>query len=228
MLIVEKMKAYIPRHWSNTKLMRWLKRLTWKVPKKRIAKNKEANMRVFAAAENNPESFYRRNQYIENQRQWGDIKFGISTMKFSGCEIIAAYNALLSLGREMTEKEMAELISTFERRGAVLWGYWGTLPTAIWNYFKDKGYDAAMTDSLEEKVINAMGEECDTIVVTVYNDADNIMEQIHTVNVSKDEEGKFFRHNSPAGPYDSLWEAIEGMSQGHAKPISVIGIIINK
>lgn len=204
--------------------MSWLKRLTWKVSEKRIAKNKEANMRVFAAAENASESFYRRNQYIENQREWGDIRFGASTMKFSGCEIIATYNALLSLGREMTEKEMMELISIYERKGAVLWGYWGTLPTAIWNYFKDRGYDAAMTDSLEQTEINAIGDRYDTIVITVYNNADNIMEQIHTINVSKNEEGKFFRHNSPAGPYDSLWEAIGDMSQGHAKPISVIGI----
>lgn len=171
------------------------------------------------------EGFYKRNAPIENQNKWESISFGWFDMDFSGCEIIAAYNAKVALGEEMTETEMAELICTFEKKGAVLSGGFGVAPTEINDYFEREGYETAMITSMEKEDINAVGEEYDTVIITVFNSSHNIMDQIHTMNVSKDENG-YSCHNSTEELVNlsSLWEIITSVSGGDAKPISVIGI----
>ena len=60
-------------------------------------------------------------------------------MKYSGCEIIAVYNAMLDLGRKSSLEDMAELITAFEERGAALKGEWGVAPHAITNYWTPAG-----------------------------------------------------------------------------------------
>ena len=52
-------------------------------------------------------------------------------MSYSGCEIIAAFNAKKVFGFPGTAEEMAELIYEFESCGAALWGEFGTSPAAI-------------------------------------------------------------------------------------------------
>lgn len=74
---------------------------------------------------------------------------------FSGCEIIAAYNAKVALGEKMTETEMAELICTFEKKGAVLSGEFGVAPTEINDYFEREGYETEMITSMEKEDIVA-------------------------------------------------------------------------
>lgn len=155
-------------------------------------------------------------------------------MDFSGCEIIAAYNAKVALGEEMTETEMAELICTFEKKGAVLSGGFGVAPTEINDYFERESYGTEMITSMEKEDINAVGEAYDTVIITVFNSSHNIMDQIHTMNVSKGENGYVY-HNGykldetkssyiASEECDSLWEVITSVSGGDAKPISVIGI----
>lgn len=50
------------------------------------------------------------------------MKFGLSTMARSGCEVIAVYNALLLHSRPMPLPEIARYMERFR----VLWGFWGT------------------------------------------------------------------------------------------------------
>lgn len=183
--------------------------------------------------------FFRPGAYIENQRLWRKVKFGRDyTMSYGGCEIMAVYNALLSLGKELSAKEMAELISHFERRGAVRGGLWGVAPQAVKPYFKRKGYHVKKTWSRREKTINRIGEESDTVIVFSYNNGQDIFDGMHTVNISKDGEGKFHVHNDyrtgpdgqgrivfvSHGPYDTLAEAVTNLSEGTAAIICVIGI----
>ncbi|MBR4084814.1 MAG: hypothetical protein IKK33_11095 [Lachnospiraceae bacterium] len=183
--------------------------------------------------------FFCPGTYIENQRLWRKVSFGRDyTMSYGGCEIIAVYNALLSLGKELSSGELAELISHFERRGAVRGGLWGVAPQAVKPYFKRKGYHVKKTWSRKEKSISRIGEESDTVIVFSYNNGQDIFDGMHTVNISKDEEGKFHVHNDyrtgpddqgrivfvSHGPYDTLAEAVSNLSEGTAASICVIGI----
>jgi len=74
-------------------------------------------------------------------------------MDYSGCEIIAIYNAILSLGKTL-EQENMDLIGAYEKKGSVLWGGWGVPPRAICRCFMERGYDTAMTCSTVPEDIN--------------------------------------------------------------------------
>lgn len=183
--------------------------------------------------------FFYPGTFIENQRLWRKVSFGRDyTMSYGGCEIIAVYNALLSLGKELSAKELAELISQFERRGAVWGGLWGVAPQSVKPYLKRKGYHVKKSWSRKEKSLNCMGEESDTLIVTSYNNGHDIFDGMHTVNISKDEEGKFHVHNDyrtgsdgqgrivfvSHGPYDTLYQAVSNLSEGTAVPVCVLGV----
>ena len=176
--------------------------------------------------------------YIENQAEWGEIRYGLSTLAFSGCEIMAVYNALHALGKEMTPQDMVELISAFERMGAVRRGKWGSSYYAVYHYFVEHEFETVFTCSRDVKRINEIGERCDTVVLTAYNNQYDIRSMIHTISVTKDENGHYTMHNAYKrnrdGKYaayggdmriDSLQKVINLMSSnGLASPICVIGI----
>lgn len=176
--------------------------------------------------------------YIENQAEWGEIRYGISTMVFSGCEIMAVYNALHALGKELTLQDMVKLISAFERMGAVRRGEWGSSYYAVYTYFVEHGFETSFTCSRNMKRINEIGERCDTVVLTAYNNQYDIRSMIHTISVTRDENGHYTMHNAykrnKDGRYaayggdmriDSLQKVINLMSSnGLASPICVIGI----
>ncbi len=173
--------------------------------------------------------------YIENQALWGNVKFGDSynsNMSYSGCEIIATYNALIALETSPSKDVMVELISEYERSGAVLKGEFGVDPRAIDEYFLKKGYIVDMTDSTDMNVINQLGNESDVVIVTVYNDKNDISQMIHTVCITKTEDGKYIAHNIykkennvyvPSGKKSTLEEAIQCIGCDPAI-ISTIGI----
>ena len=106
-----------------------------KASRKRINENLSANETVLAATAIEKSGFFQPAHFIENQNEWESVRFGLSTMKYSGCEIMAVYNALLDLGNRMNSQDMAELISKFERKGAELSGRWGCSPKSICKYF---------------------------------------------------------------------------------------------
>ena len=175
-------------------------------------------------------------KYVENQPQWKDIYFGKrSNMAYSGCEILAVYNGLLSLGECVNGDELSELISIFERKGAVWAGLLGTAPRAIRKYFEKRGYAVSLCYARRQDVVNALGETSDTVLAMVYNDGQDIFKMIHTVNISKEKvTGKYVAHNCyklnaqhqyiSDGPFDSLWEAVHRMGQGKSEIVCVMGI----
>ena len=229
------LKAFIPQHLSNRRLLDILGILTcFKISKRKVEINHSANTETLAKALSSGKRFYAREKYIENPPQWKPIRFGRFTMDYSGCEIIATYNAILSLGETLPEQGIADLISAYEKKGAVLWGGWGVAPRAIYRYFKEKGYDTAMTCSTTPEDIDRMGEEYSTAIITVYNDARDITKQIHTMNVSKAGQNAFVLHNCyrrdrdgsyiMGVPHVSLWETIKSLGGGKAMPICIIGI----
>lgn len=207
-----------------------------KISKKRRDENQAANKKILEAAASEKNGFFSPAHFIENQNEWENVRFGRSTMQYSGCEIIAVYNALLNLGNKMTTQNIAEIISEFEKRGAAMHGKWGCTPQSIYKYFVRLGYRVTMTTDTSPDIINAIGENSHSIIITAYNDRNDIRSMIHTVTITKDRMENYVLHNaykrvnrqyaaySKNGTLKHLWDAIGVMSQGQAAPICIIGI----
>lgn len=205
-----------------------------------IEKHKVQNMKILlnGSPENNGTAIYAENAYIENQNVWQEVKFGASDMRYSGCEIIAVYNALRALGEPVSERTVVDLIALYEQDGAVLGGKFGTSPYALEEYFKRNGYDVIMTTGREPSEINRIGERCDTVIVNAYNNRNDITAMIHTVSITREREGTYSVHNAyyidnkKAGNdkyaskdgYGTLQEAIDAISKYAPLSIAVIGI----
>jgi len=173
-------------------------------------------------------------EYIENQPQWEKLRFGNhSTISYSGCEILAIYNARMALGECLSSLDLIELIEAFEKKGAVWAGLFGSAPRAICKYFRKRGYDIKKCFLRNENRINEIGTKNDTVVAMFYNDVHDIFKMIHTVNVSKDAAGKYWVHNCykrrattymSDGPYEDLWSAIHNKESGERAVLCVMGI----
>lgn len=175
----------------------------------------------------NRKRYFSKDSYIENQSRWENVRFGNgkkSSMAYSGCEIIATYNALNALGEQVSVDLLAELISAFEKDGAVNNGDWGIAPLAIYDYFRKNGYETVYTDKRDPDIINQTGKEYDTVIVTVFNDKTNIMEMVHTVCITRTENDHYVIHNGrDASEFPLLYEAITKVGPDSV-PICVMGI----
>lgn len=262
------LKGFIPRKISNEAVLKTLagiakieagiKRMSFPIPVSAksaavIKKHKVQNMNILlnGSPENKGVAIYAKDEYIENQDVWQEVKFGISDMRYSGCEIIAVHNALKALGEPVSEHIVVDLIAMYEQNGAVLGGKFGTSPYAVEDYFKERGYDVMTTTSRDPSVINRIGEKCDTVIVNAYNDRNDITAMIHTVSITRGEEGSYSVHNAyyvdktgksndhvkdksdrnrkkdryaAKGGYDTLQEAIDAISRRDPLCIVVIGI----
>lgn len=87
-----------------------------------IERHKEYNLDILIKESQKKDGIYATGEYIENQFYWKDIKFGISDMSYSGCEIMATYNALKALGEPVSEQTVVDLIAMYEADGAVFGG----------------------------------------------------------------------------------------------------------
>lgn len=175
--------------------------------------------------------------YIENQSEWGNIRFGVGrhlSMRYAGCEIIATYNAEKALGGSVSKQYMAELIGAYEARGAALWGAFGVTPTAIAAYFKKTGFEVRTADGADEAAVEEIAKNHKVMIATAYNDKNDITAQIHTVCITKNRNGKFVLHNAyrrdergqycESLPFETLQEAVSHISQRESKLIDLIGI----
>jgi hypothetical protein len=175
-------------------------------------------------------------RFIENQAQLDNLAFGNgkhTNMSYSGCEIIAVYNVLLSLNVDVSGDFIANLISYFEKKGSILCGEFGTSPKALYKYFKRNKYKALITYSTNTQKINAIGQTHDTFIATFYNDKFDINKMIHTVCITKNENGSFTAHNAykkdKNGNYSNtpktatITETIDSLGT-NPKLISLIGI----
>ena len=163
--------------------------------------------------------------FVEDQNSYTDMAYGDATMQYSGCEIFATYNAIHSiLGKQ--SMTLAKMISEYEKDGMVLSGKFGTAPKAIKDFLDKHGFKTDMTTN--EADFDNFGKKYQSLILTMYNDKDDISKEVHTVNISK-EDGKFVAHNvycngKVVGPNATVKELIANMNGGKAKGISLIGV----
>ena len=190
--------------------------------KKDYSSNLKKNQTAFAG---HSESVTKANGYVEDQNNYADMAYGDSTMKYSGCEIFATYNAMFNVtGKNAVS--LPDMISAYEKDGMVFSGKFGTAPKAIADFLKKQGFTTKM--ETDEKNFDSLGKSSDSLILTMYNDKDDISKEVHTINISK-ENGKFTAHNvycngKVVGPYASVSEVISNINKGKAKGISLIGV----
>lgn len=145
---------------------------------------------------------------INNQKAWGDIKFGAVSMAYAGCEVIATYNVLHQLGKGCGIEYMAELISDFEKDGAALGARIGTSPMAIRKLLKRRGISCRLLWN-----VNEASEAARLFIVTLINNRQDLYDQIHTVAIAR-QQNKYVVYNA-AGTVTgtSLGDAISHASK---------------
>lgn len=175
--------------------------------------------------------------YIENQSEWQHIRFGVGqrcSMRYAGCEIIATYNAKKALGEHVSKREMAELIASYEARGAALFGGFGVAPTSIAAYFRENGFAVQTADGADGAAVEEIACSHYVMIATAYNDKNDVTAQIHTVCITKTRDGKFVLHNAyyrdgegryrESRPYLTLQDAVAHLSRREPKLIYLMGV----
>lgn len=228
--------SFIPKHVSNHVLIIGYRFLAaFGVP--RFIRRKHLRENRIRLEQTNGDFWPVPDSYIENQSEWTKIRFGVGrrqSMSYAGCEIIATYNARKALGAPVSKKFMAELIDTYEARGAALWGAFGVAPTMIAAYFRKNGFQVETADDADAEAVEEIARNSKVMVATAYNDKNDITGQIHTVCITKNREGQFVLHNAyykdekgryrESRPYLTLRETISHISGREPKLIYLIGI----
>ena len=191
-----------------------------------MKKDFSANLKKNLSAFTSHQDVIKANKgYVEDQNKYTDMAYGESTMQYSGCEVFATFNALFNLTGKYPIS-LPDMISQYEKDGMVMAGKFGTSPQAICDFLNKKGYPASITTKDTE--FDALGKKSDSLILTMYNDKEDISKEVHTVNISK-ENGKFTAHNvycngKVVGPYDSVSQTIANINKGKAKGITLIGV----
>ncbi len=228
--------SFIPRYVSNRLFLNIYQMLAWvKVPRRVREKNYIANCEQLSSIK---EDFWnKRSAYIENQNEWKNIRFGAGThhnMSYSGCEVIASYNAWKALKGVGSPQHMSGIIRDYETHGAALWGEFGTSPRAIERYFKKNGFSVMAAYGDDGTAVNMIDNKYKVMIATVYNDRNDITKQVHTVCITVDSGKGYVLHNAylvdksgtfvESVPYDTLRDAVMHISRYEPKLIYLIGI----
>lgn len=163
--------------------------------------------------------------YIEDQHNYQDMSYGVSTMMHAGCEIFAVYNALYTINGKHTIP-LPDMIREFEQGGMVLSGRFGTSPKALVQYLNRKGYKTEMVFGNDD--FDTLGLKYRALILTMYNNAADIRDEIHTIHISRDAAG-FTAHNvycngSLVGPVKTISDLIRSINKGKARGICLIGV----
>ena len=214
-------KSFIPMRVSNETILNFFEILR-KTASHEFKGNLEKNTKNF---KNHLEEIEKNDGYIENQHLYTDMSYGNKTIDFCGCEIIATYNAIYDLTGNH-DMSFPNMIDSYEKDGIVLSGFFGTAPRAIEDYLKKQGFKTISSSNKSEYDI--IGEKSDALILTMFNDKNNIMNMVHTINITK-KNGAFYVHNNGhkthLTKYNSISDLLLRINDGKAKDIFLIGIM---
>lgn len=235
------MRHFIPKYMGGKRIVKILNILAvlFPVPGKVIRQNRKHNENIWKK----PEKLFWENGYIVAQSELKEFCFGkknqvldrfvLNNKPLNGakntCEVIAVYNAWNALTQNKETECFPALLSWFEHKGAVLWGYFGTSPTAALTFFNEKGYscDILYEKEMTERTLDRFARQYQVFLLTSFNDANDLMQQIHTMCVVKTKKA-FQMYNDYMGNrrYPSLYAAVYGYRAPKAvsRPICLIGI----
>ncbi len=135
------------------------------------------------------EGKYINRQHIE---LFEHMRLGVATLNHTGCECIATYNAMVSLGNK---QDLSNIVRYYDADSLMARGVFGTNPYEIPKYFSTMGYDVYVTDDVKTFDDNYL-KDSDTIIIS-YTTGDGVMgiSMVHTVCVVKEGEKKYRVYN---------------------------------
>lgn len=222
-------KDFIPKHISDYKLIKMLDKMARRGLSKRIVALHLSHNRSLSL-ERDKDGYICRQSSLAGY-WYGKKKafyqlfsflrascFGKAiTADFNSCEVIALFNVLNSLGKNA---DIADLLAGFEREGIVKKGYFGTSIWTLKRYLDKEGIDNQI--SYGEEVGTA---SCNSYIVTLYNDKDDISQMIHTMAIIKKDD-VYSMYNAHGGIIkgSSIGDCIEKYGKGKSRIISTICI----
>ncbi len=223
---MEKLWSFIPHKIHNSHMIRILD-MFCKVPSMASGRNLLHNQSAFG---NHQKTIARNKGYIEDQNHYRDLRFGRTSVRFSGCEVIAVYNALVDLSQDFSSDipfSFPELLHIFEKKGIIFSGIFGTSPKMLERFLKSLGLGVTM--SVHEKDFERIANDHDYLLYTFYNDKNDIRAQIHTVYISN-KKGTYTVHNlygngERPDSCSSFHQLCSRINHGKSKGISMIGIL---
>ena len=216
-------KSFIPKYVPNETALKFFNilRKASKGNKNKFPNNLPQNLKNFG---NHKKTIAKNQGFIEDQHSYTDMNYGNKTLNYCGCAVIATYNAIFDLTGNK-EISLPILIDYFENDGIVLSGMFGTAPTAIEDFFVNQGFETGSTIKEEEYFL--FGQKYDSFIFTFYVNKNNILNQVHVVNISKKNQ-KFYVHNNGGNSYliqyNSILDFIKRENNGKSKGIFLIGI----
>lgn len=187
-----------------------------------IAKKKRESHRIYNLGILDEADSVLEKGYINNQNSWDRVKFGKTTMAFSGCEIMATYNILKSCKGEGGSRFMSGLIADFERKGAALKGLIGSSPIAVRKYLKNNNIQTRLIWKNED-----VSESTKKLIITFFNNKETVRDMIHTVAVINDGDGYRIYNAGVNKCFESISEALLNVAK-NPKTICILEVIEEK
>ncbi len=156
------------------------------------------------------------------------LRFGLFSMSFNGCEVIAVYNLLKYLGHF---EDIRDIAADFERRGAIILGGFGTRPAALCEYISSKtGMDCLLYTPAKDRNPGKADDTCDewlagtrAAVFTFWNGHQSWT--IHTVMIAPLKNGKIRVFNRYPDRLFRDYDSIEALLNAPEDPLRVVSMI---
>lgn len=212
--------GFIPQYISAGAILGFLKIFSFRIPEKTRKQHFLSNEKAWTDAKKKAVT----GAFIEHQSLLSGLVLGKKKADYNACEVVAAYNAGISIS---DSSAFPEVLCEFEKLGLVFFGEFGTAPDRMLRYFHKKGW---ITEELRGKRITKESVESlqkgfAVYVLTAFNDRKNILAEVHTVCITKEEEGyRIHNGGDPDRVYSLLIDAVNGFNGGRGKPIVLIGI----
>ena len=175
--------------------------------------------------------------YIEYQNRMRSLSYGhagaLSRKLFFGgqklsaadnaCEVIAVYNALLSLGEEA---DFPQLLFDFSCRGICAGGVFGTNPAALVRYLKKRGLqtETLRAGRIGKESLKKLEEGYSAFIFTSFNRGRNPFHMIHTMCVTREGEQWQVHNDYGCRSATGLEDAVLNYHDGEGHAICVIGV----
>lgn len=159
--------------------------------------------------------------FIDNQSDLSNVPYGKGTLSANGCGPIALYNALLEMNYERLS--LSSVIEYLEKKGATLYGKFGTSPYSINRFLRSKGFSTKLYKGKSSNKLNKFSDKFEAFISLIYNDSRSLKKGLHFICTVKTSDCLFTTHN-PFHTADSLYDALNLCSNNEISHICTIGI----
>lgn len=217
--------GFIPRFISDRLVMAVWRLTNIPVGKKRRSSHLSVNKKNWACLQSKASV----NGFIEKQDLLSDMVLGNAPASYNCCEVIAVYNAMLSLKDKLSDDDgdsFPKLLGEFEKNGLAMGGKFGSTPNVMLKILKKRGFcpEVLYSKAISPTSVELLSKRYHVFIATVYNDKRDISKMIHTVCITRSKEGFIIHNSDVSGTQKSLYDSLFVLNGSKSRPISLIAI----